>query len=393
VALALAPLCGAGLLMRSFVSLLDVAPGFASEHRLSMSFLAPRARYPGASEIAALAARIRESLQHAPGISQAGLAQSIPFSGGARWLQAFTRENPRGTDSFAQLPLVRYTVVTPGYFEAMGIGLEAGRYPSDQETNAPVVVINEALARQQFAGENAVGRPVWVGHADALKDAAPRTVIGVVRDIHMYALDRAPDPAAWVPISQQALSAAPSVDVWRSLYLVVESRIGPDATLAAVRDRIRGVDPDLALTDIASMDRRVSDSLWRQRFSGSVISAFGLAALGIALIGVFGVTSYLAMMRSREFGIRMAVGARPSDISQLVVRESVPQIVLGIATGLAAAWALARVLQGLLYGVTPGDPWTYAGASAVLGGVALAACLIPAMRAARSDPMRALRQE
>jgi putative ABC transport system permease protein len=168
VALALVPLCGAGLLLRSFALLLDVPQGFASEHRLTLSFLAPRARYAGPAEIVALAQHIREEVLHAPGVTRVALAQSIPFSNGARWLQALTRTDPRSMATFAQQPLVRYTVVTPGYFETLGIALRSGRLlqEADAPGALPTVVINETLARQQFPGEDPIGKQIWIGHAE-----------------------------------------------------------------------------------------------------------------------------------------------------------------------------------------------------------------------------------
>jgi ABC-type antimicrobial peptide transport system permease subunit len=163
--------------------------------------------------------------------------------------------------------------------------------------------------------------------------------------------------------------------------------------LPGIRERMHSVDADLALTDITPMDDRVQESLWRQRFSSSVIAALGLAALAIAVLGVYGVTTYLSTLRSHEFGIRMAVGARPADIARLVLGECSIQIALGIAAGLAGAFALARVLQGLLYSVTPADPLTFAAVTVLLAGVALAVCLLPARRAARIDPVTTLHHD
>lgn len=391
VALALVPLCGAGLLIRSFSRLLDVAPGFTSEHTLTLSLSAPRARYPGPKEISALAQRLREEVLAVPGVTQAALAQSIPFAPGARWLQALTRTDPRGLRSFAQLPLVRYTVVTPGYFEALGIGLKAGRYLSGVDTREglPAVVINETLARHQFPGEDPIGKKIWINHAESLPQTPARTVVGVVHDIHMYALDREPDPAAWVPMAQQDSGE----DIWRNMYLVATSSINPADMLAGVRQRINSVDSGLALADVSSMDARLSDSLWRQRFSSALVFAFGLAALGIAVLGVFGVTSYLALLRSHEFGVRMALGARPGDIAGMVFRESLGQVAIGVVVGLGGAFGVTRILQGLLFGITPTDPLTFASVTILLVVAALLACMAPASRAAKVDPIIAMRPE
>jgi len=391
IALALVPLCGAGLLIRSFVRLLEVPPGFASEHRLTLALTAPKGRYAGPSEITSLAKRIREESLQVPSVHEVGLAQAIPFSPGARWLQALTRTDPKGIHNFAQLPLVRYTVVSPGYFEAMGIPLRAGRAVVDADAHdaQPVVVINEELARQQFPSENPLGKQIWIGHAESLPSSSPRTIVGVVADTHMYALERDPDPGAWVPIAQQNVSE----DIWRNLFLVADTGIDPMNALASVSQMIRGIDPQLAIADVSSMEQRLRDSLWRQRFSSSVLGAFSLAALGIAVLGVFGVTSYLVALRSHEISVRMAVGARPVDILRMVLRQSFVLVAIGIGIGLLASIGLTRVLQGLLFGIKATDLLTFAVVVAISMISALVACLLPAGRAANADPAVTLRME
>jgi len=391
IALALVPLCGAGLLMRSFVHLQEVAPGFDSEHCLTLALSAPKARYAGPAEISALAEQIREKTQDIPGFKQEGLAQAIPFSPGARWLQAITRSDPKGLHSFSSLPLVRYSVITPGYFEAMGIPLKSGRLflESDARNAQPVMVINEKLARLYFGGEDPVGKPLWIGHAESLPGSAPRIVAGVVGDAHMYALDSDPDAAAWVPMAQQMGSE----DIWRNLFFVANAKGDLDTTLLAIRQRIGSIDPELAIADAASMTDRLRGSLWRQRLSSSVLGAFSLAALGIAVLGVFGVTSYLVALRSREIGIRMAIGAKRFDIWKMVVGQNLFLVAIGIAIGLTGALALTRLLQRLLFEVQPNDPLTLGLVALALTLAAVAASLVPAHRAAKVDPLVALRTE
>ncbi len=391
IALALVPLSGAALLIRSFVRLQDVAPGFTPEHRLTLSLFAPRGHYAGPAEITALAKRIREETLQVPGMHQAGLAQAIPFAPGPRWLQALTRTDPKGVHNFSQLPLVRYTVATPGYLEAIGVPLRAGRTVSDADAHdtQPVVVINEKLARQQFPSEDPIGKQIWIGHAEALPTTSPRTIVGVVADAHMYALDREPDPAAWVPMAQQDGSE----DLWRNLFLVANTGTEPSSVLAPVAKKIHAVDVELAITDVSSMEERLRDSLWRQRFSASVLGAFSLAALGIAILGVFGVTSYLVALRSHEIGVRMAIGARPADILRMVLGQSFVLVAIGTGLGLLGAYALTRVLQGLLFCVDPADSSTFAIVAGVLAISSLVACLAPARRAANVDPIVALRAE
>ena len=391
IALALVPLCGAGLLMRSFVRLQEVAPGFDFAHRLTLALSAPKTRYAGPAEISALAKQIREKTEDIPGLKQEGLAQAIPFSPGARWLQAITRSDPKGLQSFASLPLVRYSVVTPGYFEAMGIPLKSGRLlsESDARNAQPVVVINERLSRLYFRGEDPVGKLVWIGHAESLPGSAPRMIAGVVGDTHMYALDSDPDAAAWVPMAQQTESE----DIWRNLFFVANAEGDPDITLSAIRRRFQSIDPELATADVTSMTERLRDSLWRLRLSSSVLSAFSLAALGIAVLGIFGVTSYLVALRSREIGIRMAIGAKPADIWKMVLRQNLLLVAIGIAFGLGGTLALTRLLQGLLFAVRPSDPLTLTVVAAALALAAVTASLVPARRAAKVDPLVALRAE
>jgi len=391
IALALVPLCGAGLLIRSFQHLQDVAPGFDPGHKLTLMFSVPRSRYAGLPEIASLARRIAQETSPAPGIRGSAVVQALPFAPGARWLQAVTRTDPKGIADLGSLPLVRYSVLTAGYFEAMGIPLKTGRTVSEDDTSAtpPVVVINEQLARTQFRGENPVGKILWVGHAEALPLSRPRVVIGVVGDTRMDQLENAPDPAAWIPITQQENSDT----ILRNLYLVAHTTVAPGAALIAIRERIREIDPDLALSDVASLEDRVGDSLWRQRFSAIVVAAFSIAALAIAVLGVFGMTSYIVACRTFEIGVRIAIGARPSDVLRMILGQSLSMALLGVGLGLLGCVATTRVLSTFLFGIEPGDPLTLGGVAALLLVAAAAASYLPSRRAATVDPIIALKTE
>ena len=391
IALALVPLCGAGLLIRSFQHLQDLAPGFDPEHKLTVMFSVPRSRYAGPAQIASLARRIGQETRQAPGVSRSGVVQALPFAPGARWLQAVSRTDPKAVVDLGQLPLVRYTVVTAGYFEAMGIPLKAGRMLNDSDdSNAqPVVVINEQLARAQFNGENPVGQRIWVGHAEALPGSRPRVIVGVIGDTRMDRLERAPDPAAWVPITQQDNSET----IFRNLYLIAQTNIAPVSALAGIRERIRNIDPDLALSDVASLRDRVNHSMWRQRFSAIVVGAFSVAALAIAVLGVFGMTSYLVACRRFEIGVRIAIGATPSDVLRMILGQSIAMALLGIAIGLLGCMATTRVLSTFLFGIEATDPLTFGGVALLLLSAAAAASYIPSRRAATADPIVALRME
>jgi predicted permease len=391
IALAVVPLCAACLLIRSFQRLQDVAPGFDSQNKLTLMFAAPRARYAGPKEIAALALRIQQEANEAPGIRQSAVVQALPFAPGARWLQAVTRSDPKSIADLGQLPLARYTVTSAGYFEAMGIALKAGRTltETDDAATQPVVVINEQLAHEQFGDENPLGKRIWVGHAETLPGSRPRVIVGVVANSKMYALDTSPDPAAWVPIAQQDNGES----IFRNLYLVVQTSFAPDSAMGAIRQRIQKIDPDLALTDVASMEDRVRESLWRQRFSAIVVGAFSIAALAIALLGVYGMTSYLVACRTFEIGVRLALGATRESVLRMVIGRSIAMALVGVVLGLLGCVATTRVLSTFLFSITATDPLTLGSVALLLIAAASAASYIPARRAAAADPVVALRME
>jgi predicted permease len=389
LALAVLPLSAAALLVNSFARLSRVDPGFQVDNRLTVSYFAPILRYKDAAAVAQFAERMSEELRRVPGVKAAGGVHYLPFSPAVGWGQALSRERPQGNP--ADLPHVSYTVATTGYMEALGVSLKSGRHfsPADSAASLPVVVINEALAKRFFPNEDPLGKPVWIGHAQSLPNSAPRTIIGVIGDISLNNLQSTPNAAAWVPISQQDSGEM----AWRNLYLVAHTSNEPENTLAAIRQQIAAVDADLALADIATMEERLGKSLWRQRFTASVLSALCLIALAIAALGVFGVTSYLVGQRTHEIGVRMALGALPGDIFRLALKEGVVSVLIGIALGVAGSLALTRFLGNLLYGVSAKDPLTLAAVAILLALVALAACSIPARRAAKVDPLIALRTE
>jgi putative ABC transport system permease protein len=389
IGLALIPLCGASLLIQSFQHLQDVSSGFDPGQRLTTMISVPRARYPATRDIATLAQRISSDAAQLPGIRQAGIVQTLPFAPGPRWLQAVTLTDPKNTTNVAQLPFVRYTVATAGYLEAMGIPVKSGRsLARTDDRNAPrVVVVNAKFAHDYFGNGNPVGKQIWLGQAEALPGSQPRTIVGVIGDIRLDRLEKSPDAAAWVPIGQQEDSDS----VLRNLYLVVHASAAPTSALPAIREVVHNIDADLALSNVDTMDHRLGESLWRQRFSAIVVGAFSLAALGIAVLGVFGITSYLVSSRTYEIGLRIAVGASPAEVLKMILRKSFLASLVGVAIGLAGAVALTRILRAALFGITATDPLTFAGVSLVLMAAALAASYIPARRASKVDPIVALR--
>jgi len=222
-----------------------------------------------------------------------------------------------------------------------------------------------------------------------LPGTAPRTIVGVVGDTLVRSLTDRAGPAAWVPMSQQTAGE----DVWRNLYLVAHTASDPRAMIASVRQRIKQVDQELPLTNVLTLEERLSGSLWQERFTASVLSTLSLAALSIAVLDVFGMTSYLVSQRTYEIGVRIALGATAGDVLKLVMGEGVRLVLIGIGAGVGGALALTRFLSTLLFGVSATDPATFIAIALLLAGVALVACYVPARRATKVDPMVALRYE
>jgi len=391
LAFSLMLLVGAALLIQSLIRLQRVNPGFTAENRMTLSFSAPRARYRDGEKIALLGARVRDEVAQMPGVRAAGIAQALPFAESVMWFQAVTRQNPNAVPNLAALPHVHYNVVSAGYGEALGLPLKAGRMlsASDARNSEPVVVINQALANQHFRGENPIGQKMWIGHAQALPQMPPRTVVGVVGDALWRSLERPPEPEAWVPLTQQEMGE----DIFRTLFLVVHTDGDPAARIADLRERIRTVDKDLALTSVRTLQSRLDESVWRQRLVATTMGALSVAALVIALLGVFGVISYLVNRRSHEMGVRIALGASPREIMRLIMTECGFLVLAGLAVGAGGAYWLSRYLSSLLFGVTSLDAPSFIGSALLLAIAAMAACGLPARRAARVDPMVTLRAD
>jgi putative ABC transport system permease protein len=391
LALSFVLVVGAGLMVQSFVRLQRVDLGFAAQNRLTLSYMAPRSRYPDGARLAALADRLSEAAASTPGVVAAGAAQALPFGEGATWFQALTRTDPRSVANLAVLPHVHYNVVSPGYAEALGLPVRAGRTFTghDTATSLPVVVINEAAARRFFPNEDPIGQHLWVGHAQALPETPRRTVVGVVGDARWEGVDTPAGPEAWVPVTQQVGGDL----VYRTMQLVAHTTGDPLAAVSAVRERIRAVDEDLALASVRTLEDRVDEALWRQRLGAAALGALGLAALAIALLGVFGVTSQLASRRAHEMGVRVALGATPRAIARLVLAESGRLVLAGVALGALGALLCARSVSSLLFGIEASDTATFLATAGGLASAAMLASYAPARRASRADPLVTLRAE
>jgi putative ABC transport system permease protein len=287
-------------------------------------------------------------------------------------------ENPNGD----------WQVVTPGYFETMGMKLVRGRFitDADQETSPLSAVINETMARRYWPNEDAIGKRFHIG-----TNSQPWiTVVGVVGQVRHNAVTETPRAEMYAPHAQWAAAGASAP---RGMTFVIRTSGDPIAVLGYLRQTLRSLDPNLPLADVRTLDRVAGDSLSQARFTTLLLGLFAALALTLATIGIYGVISLLVTRRRQEIGIRMALGARPASILNMVVRRGMALAGIGVAAGLLAALLLTRVLTNLLYGVTRFDLTTFALVPCVLAGIALIACLIPAGRAATLDPVVALREE
>jgi predicted permease len=382
VALALVLLVGAGLLLRSVRELLAVPPGFDPSQLLTMQVQTSGRRFDDAGAARRFFREALDAVGRAPGVAGAALVSQLPLTGeyekyGVRF--ASIPPDPTEEDGSA----LRYTI-SPGYLAAMRIPLRAGRAfeARDGAASPAVVLINESFARRKFRGRSPLGERVRVGG----DDTPWATVVGVVGDVRHTSLAAGREDAVYVPTAQRDD---------RSMWLVVRARPGgdPTALAPAVRSAVWSVDRSQPVVRVATMAERVAASAADRRFALRLFQAFGAAALVLAAVGIYGVLSAGVSERTREIGVRAAFGASRRDLLAMVVREGATLAALGVAAGLAGAAAAARTLSSLLFGVTPLDPLTYVGVVALLLGVSGVAAAVPAWRAARVDPMTALRAD
>ena len=391
VALALVLLVGAGLMMRSFAALQRIDPGWDPRNVLTMVVSVGGTKQAEPDRRAVFYGELLARVRAVPGVRAAGLINHLPIAGDIWGLPYAVGGRPRPLRG--ESPVAAYRVVFPGYFRAMRIPLLRGRdvAESDGPSAAEVVVVNEYLANRQWPGEDPIGRRISLED----KDGQPvwATVVGVARNSVREDWSAEPDDEVYMPWLQNTFyrtSPGPQV-----AYMTLVARTDGDAAAmaASLRAAVWSVDPGLPISEVQTMERVVMEATAGPRFQMLLLGLFAAVAVILAAVGIYGVMSYAVSRRTREIGVRMALGANAPDVLRLVIGEAMAVALGGAAAGLAGALLLTQLMRGLLYGVGPSDPVTYAAVAALLLGIALLASYLPARRAARIDPIEALRQE
>jgi putative ABC transport system permease protein len=380
VALSLLLLAGAGLTLRSFIRLMSVDPGFDPQNALTVAISLPQSKY-GGPQRAAFFQQIIERLRALPGVRSAGAA--FPPLGLWENSDGFRIEGrPPAPPGEPQLFASR--VVSGDYFKAMKIPLLKGRVftESDGLNQPPVIIINEAMARQYWPNEDPIGKRL-ISSSDGWRDW--REIVGVVKDVRYAALDKEAKAQMYIPFNHD------SGITYRTL--VVRADGDPMSLVAAVRSQVQALDRDQPISHIRTLEELVANSVAQRRFIMLTLAILAGVALLLAAVGIYGVTSYSVEQRRHEIGVRMALGARTGDVLRLLLGQGMKLVAVGVAIGLAAAFALTRLISNLLFGVRATDPVTFAAIAILLAGVALVACYLPARRATKVDPMVALRCE
>lgn len=400
VALALVPLTGAVLLVKSFTGVVGTDPGFDSANVLTMKLSLPEARYAKPEALEAFSRDVVQRVEALPGVKQASVSVSLPLEGGVDL--PFTIEGRyRGGESQEGIGNALYRPSTPAYFEALKIPLVQGRgFTAHDTSNSPLVaLINEAAVKQYWPNESPIGKRITMGQPFLPEDAdpQPREIVGVVKDVRENSLDEEAPAIVYLPLSQMSQGIQKLVVRLVPLSLIVKTEGEVPNLAASIHKEILAVDPAQPVNDVRMMDEVVSRSLGRQRFAALLLGALALLALVLAGVGIYGVLSYLVTQRTREIGVRMALGASARNVLGMVVRQGFVSVLIGVAIGIGGALALARFLGGqianLLAGGSATDPVTFVLAPAVLAAVALLASVIPAHRASQLDPLVALRRD
>jgi putative ABC transport system permease protein len=380
VALALVLLIGAGLMIRSFQRLLAVDPGFNPSNVITMRMTLPVRKYPEPHHRRAFLQEVLDRVQSLPGVTGAGLVTTLPMEGGElrEMILLEGRSLPPG-----EPPSGGLDVVSPDYFQVLNIQILKGRAftPRDREDAPPVVIIDEIMARRYFPDEDAVGKRLMIPGVKPVY----REIVGVVKGLKFFGLEEEGRPTMYVPLFQYAGE--------RSMSLAVKTASDPLQIASSLRSIVWSIDRDQTLSTAITMEQMLEKSVAQRRFNTGMIQIFALVGLALAMVGIHGVLAYSVTQRTQEIGVRMALGADRDRVLRSILGQALSMVGIGVTTGIVASIALTRVMSSLLYEVSPMDPWTYFGMSALLILVAMVASYMPARRATRVDPLVALRYE
>jgi predicted permease len=381
LAMALVVMVGAGLLINSFMKLMAVSPGFDSHNLFTAQLKLSSVTYKTQEQQGAFASHLLETITGLPGVKSAALGTSLPMmpydSQNAFFIKG-QPEMPIGT-----WPLVPIIDVTPGYFQALGIPVLSGRpfAPEDRAGSSPVAIVNRAFVNQYLNGVDPMQQSLRISGSPT----APWTpIVGLVGDERHQGPDVNPSPQIYIPLVQSRL---------QYIQIALRTQSNPAAVASELKYAVQQLDPNLPVYDVSTMDQRLAKSVGTRKFDTLMLGIFAAVALIVAAVGVYGVVSYAVSQRIHEFGIRIALGATPSDVLRLVLGQGLRLALMGVLIGVLGALALTRLLAGMLFEIKPSDPFTLASVAVLLSAVALLACYIPARRATRVDPMFALRHE
>ncbi len=396
VALSVILLTAAGLLVKSFSGLLGTSPGFAPDHVLTATLSLPAGRYGTPDALDRFDRQVLAGLMAIPAVTQAAFATNLPLVGGPH-LPFAIEGRYRSKESDEGTGLAEYRAVTADYFTALRIPLVAGRrFTATDRLGAPgVALVNEAAVRRFWPHGDALGARITCGqpYMPEIADLAPRTIVGVIQDVHELGVNKEAPAIVYLPVAQMAPSLTAMLTAFQPINLVVRTAGKPRGLAGALNRAVWAVDPEQPVTDVQWMDELLFGSLGLQRFGALLLGILSLIALLLAAIGIFGVLSYLVEQRTREVGVRMALGATSAGVRRMLVGQGMAAVFAGVVLGLLGALALTRLLSGLLVGVSIYDPAAFALASLLLLGVALLACGLPAYRASRVDPVVALQRD
>ena len=379
MALSLVLLIGAGLLVKSFVHVLTADRGFNAEQVLTANLSAFSIKYAEPEQQALFFQQFLERVKTVPGVEAAAIVNNAPLA--SEGVNGVVKIEGR-TDPPDQLPIAEKSIISPEFFTVMRTSLVRGRVFTEQDnmSAAPVAIINESLARRYFAGEDPIGRRIDFNFFTK----GTQEIVGIVHDIKQYGLDQPTPPTIYVPYLQRSDAV---------MTVVVRSSLTPASLVGAMRQQLLALDKDQPLAQVRTMQQIVAESTAQRRVMVAVSAFFGALALLLAALGLYGVMAYTVTLRTREIGVRMALGAQRSDVLRLVISNGMALALIGIAVGLAGAFALTRLMVSLLFNVTATDATTFTAVPALLIIVALLACCIPARRATKVDPLVALRYE